>query len=85
MKKPSELFELIGQIREAHYEGRFLNKNRIVDYAVNNYAKFLNSLQVVEVCKILLKNISENYTLDEMIDQSIYDYIQGERTLDKRL
>ena len=74
MKKPT-LYELIGQVREIT-DSRFLNTNYIVEFANNNFSKFLNRPAVAAVCQIIIDgNFSSSYSVDEILDMAIYDYI----------
>ena len=65
MKRPT-LYSLIGELRERYDSCRFLNKQRIIDLAVNHFQKLLVSSEVIKVTEILL----ENYN-----DSAIYDFL----------
>ncbi len=75
MKEHSlSLYELIGLIREK--SNSFLSKQFIVDFAVERFSKLLNSKAVIEVCKILLQNYCEAYTLTDNLEYAIQDFIE---------
>ncbi len=73
--KEQSLYELIGELRSLSDVFRFLNKQVIVDYAVNHFNKLLVGREVIKVCEILRDNFNELYQLDELLDMSIYDYL----------
>lgn len=68
------LFELICEINEL-ISSRRCNKQLIIDRAVQSHNKFLNYIAVVNVCKILIQNFNDAYTLEQNLDLAIYDYI----------
>ncbi len=74
MKEPS-LYELIGNLR--NQTGSFkLNKQYIVNYAVDNFSKLLNTAAVIEVCKILQDIFYDGHSLDDNLESAIEDYLE---------
>lgn len=74
-KQLPKLFDLIGELRESFESCKFLNKQKIIDTSVNQFGKLLNSISVIEVTLILKEDYSENYSLEDNIENAIYDYI----------
>lgn len=74
-KQLPKLFDLIGDLRESFDSCKYLNKQLIVDTAVEHYNKLLNSRAVIEVTMKLKEDYNEFYTLDENIQNAIYDYL----------
>jgi len=73
--KEQSLYELIGELRNLSDVFRFLNKQAIINYAVEHYGKLLVGREVNKVCQILKESFSESYGLDELLDIAIYDYL----------
>ena len=82
MKKPT-LYELIGELRETSDVFRYLNKQRIVDRGVEHHQKLLVGKATIRVCQHMLDNFNDAYTLDELLDMAIYDYINKTRPVSK--
>ena len=75
MKDNKTLFELICEVNDQlGYRG--LNKQKVVDYAVENYGKFLNSRSVYKVCEIMHENFNDFLNLEENLKCAIEDYLQ---------
>jgi len=75
--KEQSLYELIGELRSLSDVFRFLNKQVIVNYAVDHFNRLLVGREVNNVCKILRQNFNESYQLDELLDMAIYDYLNN--------
>ena len=75
MEKPT-LFDLIGTLRE-NYQFRFLNKQRIIDYAVGNFSRLLKGWEVYKVCELLISNYQEASSEDDLMYQAVHDYCQS--------
>lgn len=75
MEKPT-LFDLIGILRQ-NYQFRYLNKQRIIDYAVNNFSRLLKGWEVYKVCEALIENYNEASTEDDLMYQAVFDYCQS--------
>ena len=74
MKTPT-LYSLIGELRDRYDSCRFLNKQRIIDLAVDHFQKLLVSSEVIKVTEILLNNYNDSFQLDENIEYAIYDFL----------
>ena len=74
MKEPS-LYELIGSLRNQTGSLK-LNKQYIVDFAVDNFSKLLNTAAVIKVCQILIEIFFDGHSLDDNLQSAIEDYLE---------
>jgi hypothetical protein len=70
------LYELIGNLR-ANEQFRYLNKQRVIDFAVENFSRLVVGWEVYKICEILKETFNPTYTEDELMHMAIQDYFEA--------